>query len=97
MQSLDLHGVRHRDAEELVDSFIGRYFNILPIEIITGNSVDMQNILKEIINGLYYQLYSLYLDFHLHQLLCFLFGLYCLSFSFPQVDNTYCHYFLLQA
>ena len=54
MQSLDVHGVRHRDAEELVDSFIGRYYNILPIEIITGNSADMQKIVKIIVQS--YQL-----------------------------------------
>ena len=51
MQSLDLHGVKHRDAEELVDSFIGRYYNILPIEIITGNSADMQKIVKIIVQS----------------------------------------------
>ena len=51
MQSLDLHGVKHRDAEELVDSFIGKYYNILPIEIITGNSADMQKIVKIIVQS----------------------------------------------
>ena len=51
MKSLDLHGVKHRDVEELVDSFIGRYFHILPIEIITGNSADMQKMVKEIVKS----------------------------------------------
>ena len=51
MKSLDLHGIKHRDVEELVDSFIGRYFNMLPIEIITGNSADMQEIVRGIVQS----------------------------------------------
>ena len=51
MKSLDLHGVRHRDVQDLVDSFIGRYFHILPVEIITGNSADMQEIVKKIVQS----------------------------------------------
>ena len=51
MISLDLHGIKHRDVEELVDSFIGRYFNMLPIEIITGNSADMQEIVRGIVQS----------------------------------------------
>jgi len=51
MQSLDLHGIKHMDAEEMVDSFIGRHFDKLPIEIITGNSVDMQAIVKKIVDS----------------------------------------------
>ena len=56
MKSLDLHGVKHRDVEELVDSFIGRYFHVLPIEIITGNSADMQKMVKEIVKS--YKIFS---------------------------------------
>ena len=51
MKSLDLHGIKHRDVEDLVNSFIGRHFNMLPIEIITGNSVDMQNIVRNIVQS----------------------------------------------
>ena len=51
MISLDLHGIKHQDVEELVDSFIGRYFNMLPIEIITGNSADMQEIVRGIVQS----------------------------------------------
>ena len=51
MKSLDLHGIKHRDVEELVNSFIGTHFNILPIEIITGNSVYMQKIVREIVQS----------------------------------------------
>ena len=49
MKSLDLHGIKHRDVEDLVNAFIGRHFNMLPIEIITGNSVDMQEIVRKIV------------------------------------------------
>ena len=49
MISLDLHGIKHEDVEDLVDSFIGRYFNMLPLEIITGNSADMQEIVRRIV------------------------------------------------
>ena len=51
MKSLDLHGIKHRDVEDLVNAFIGRHFNMLPIEIITGNSVDMQNIVRNIVQS----------------------------------------------
>ena len=51
MKSLDLHGVTHSDAAELVDSFIGRYFHKLPVEIITGNSADMQKIVRKVISS----------------------------------------------
>ena len=49
MKSLDLHGVKHRDVKELVDSFIGKYLHLLPLKIVTGNSADMQRILKSIV------------------------------------------------
>ena len=46
---MDLHGITHSDAEDLVDSFIARYFDKLPIEIVTGNSIDMQKIVERIV------------------------------------------------
>ena len=51
MKSLDLHGIKHSDAEEMVDLFIGRYFNRLPVKIVTGNSIDMQCIVRKIIQS----------------------------------------------
>ncbi len=51
MKSLDLHGVKHKDAEEMIDLFIGRHFDKLPIEIITGNSVDMQGIVRKVVDS----------------------------------------------
>ena len=49
MKKLDLHQVSHENAPILVEDFIINNYRELPVEIITGNSVDMQNILKEII------------------------------------------------
>ena len=50
MEILDLHNIKHADAETLVDNFILKNFTSLPIEIITGNSVDMQKIVFNIVN-----------------------------------------------
>ena len=46
-KSLDLHGVNHDDAEILIDEFIIVNIEELPLEVITGNSVDMLGILKK--------------------------------------------------
>tara|TARA_Y100000590_G_scaffold317276_1_gene358904 strand:+ start:479 stop:700 length:222 start_codon:yes stop_codon:yes gene_type:complete len=54
MKILDLHNIKHTDAEILVDNFILKNFTSLPIEIITGNSVDMQKIVFDSVN--FYQL-----------------------------------------
>ena len=50
MEKLDLHNVSHENAVIIIDDFIIQNFLNLPVEIITGNSVDMQLILKKIIN-----------------------------------------------
>ena len=50
-KSLDLHGKTYQEAEILIDEFIIRNVEELPLEVITGNSVDMQNILKCIIEN----------------------------------------------
>ena len=49
MNKLDLHNVSHENASIIIDDFIISNFLNLPIEIITGNSVDMQSILRSII------------------------------------------------
>ena len=51
MNILDLHGVKHRDVANLVDIFIRKNQNNLPIEIITGNSLDMQSEVKKVIKN----------------------------------------------
>ena len=48
-KSLDLHGKTYEEAGVLIDEFILRNSECLPIEVITGNSVDMHAILKEIV------------------------------------------------
>ena len=50
MEKLDLHNVSHENASIIIDDFIIQNFLNLPVEIITGNSVDMQLILQKIIN-----------------------------------------------
>ena len=49
MKSLDLHGKSYEDAEQSALIFIENNIDNLPIEIITGNSVKMQNIIGEIL------------------------------------------------
>ena len=51
MKKLDLHGIKHRNASNMVDTFIRQNKNNLPVEIITGNSLDMQNIIKRIVTS----------------------------------------------
>ena len=48
MHKLDLNNVFHADAKILIDNFIIKYYENLPIEIITGNSIPMIDILKMI-------------------------------------------------
>jgi len=47
-KSLDLHGNTHEEAEVLIDEFIIKNINKLPLEIITGNSITMLKVLKKI-------------------------------------------------
>jgi DNA-nicking Smr family endonuclease len=41
---IDLHGLDHLDAQNVVEKFITDNFDHLPIKIITGKSPTMQNI-----------------------------------------------------
>ena len=47
MESLDLHGVRHEKADNLIRVFLN--FVHLPCEIITGNSPKMKKIVKKVV------------------------------------------------
>ena len=49
MRKLDLHGVKHRDVPSKVDTFIRQNKSNLPIEIVTGNSIDMQAAVKRVV------------------------------------------------
>ena len=42
MKKLDLHGKSYEESEELVSIFIENNIDDLPIQIITGNSVEMK-------------------------------------------------------
>ena len=46
MEKLDLHKISHENAKIIVEDFIISNYTKLPIEIITGNSLVMQNIVK---------------------------------------------------
>ena len=48
MNRLDLHGKSHQDSRKLVEVFIENNIDNLPVQIITGNSVDMQAIVKKV-------------------------------------------------
>ena len=50
LPTLDLHGIMHKEAELLVDVFIIDNKENLPVEIITGNSMRMKEIVKKIID-----------------------------------------------
>ena len=47
MQTLDLHGVRHHQVDEIVRVFLN--FIELPCQIITGNSPQMKQIVKNVV------------------------------------------------
>ena len=48
MKKLDLHGVRHSDVDRLVENFV--LLNNPPLEIITGNSDKMPELVKEFLD-----------------------------------------------
>ena len=50
MKKLDLHGVRHKDVDFLVEDFIYRYQGEFPLEIICGNSIKMINLVHNVTN-----------------------------------------------
>ena len=47
MKTLDLHGIRHHQVDEITRSFLN--FIDLPCQIITGNSTHMKAIVKNIV------------------------------------------------
>jgi DNA polymerase III delta subunit len=47
---LDLHGVKHQDADRLVENFILMNQNSMPLTIICGNSNKMIEIANQTIN-----------------------------------------------
>lgn len=49
METLDLHGIRHREAERLVENFI--LLQEMPVRIVTGNSPAMVSIVKDVLDN----------------------------------------------
>ena len=47
MQTLDLHGVTHQQADEKIRSFLN--FVNLPCQIVTGNSDAMKSIARKVV------------------------------------------------
>ena len=50
MNELDLHGIRHKDVERIVENFV--LLNETPLTIICGNSNRMQDIVQHKLNEL---------------------------------------------
>tara|TARA_R110000824_G_scaffold104480_4_gene248028 strand:+ start:5657 stop:5866 length:210 start_codon:yes stop_codon:yes gene_type:complete len=47
METLDLHGIRHEEAEYKVHKFI--YLTSLPCKIITGHSATMKELVRDVL------------------------------------------------
>ena len=47
-KTLDLHGVKHEDVDRLVENFV--LLNNPPMDIITGNSQKMQELVLDVLN-----------------------------------------------
>ena len=51
MKELDLHKISHDEAKIIIEEFIIKNYKKLPVQIITGNSITMQNILTSIVKN----------------------------------------------
>lgn len=47
METLDLHGVRHKDVDRAVENFV--LLEELPVRIITGNSFVMRSLVLQVL------------------------------------------------
>jgi len=47
--TLDLHGIRHENAEILIEDFILKSIDDLPIAIVTGHSDHYREVLKQLV------------------------------------------------
>tara|TARA_B100000427_G_scaffold323928_1_gene328153 strand:+ start:1773 stop:1988 length:216 start_codon:yes stop_codon:yes gene_type:complete len=56
MKTLDLHGVKHHKAENLVRLFLN--FAQLPCQIITGNSPEMKKIVRSVVEEFQWSCYE---------------------------------------
>jgi len=57
-QTLDLHGVRHKDVFKKVDKFIGEHLlkGTTSVAIITGHSLEMKKYVNRVLDD--YEMYS---------------------------------------
>ena len=46
--ALDLHGIRHRDVDLMVENHV--FLSRLPVTIITGHSEEMKNIVRQVLD-----------------------------------------------
>ena len=47
METLDLHGIKHQQVDEVTRSFLN--FIDLPCQVVTGNSEQMKTIVKNVV------------------------------------------------
>jgi hypothetical protein len=52
MRKLDLHGVRHREVDLLVENYIFEHQRDFPVEIICGNSSRMMSLVMRVLKRL---------------------------------------------
>tara|TARA_B100002052_G_scaffold90854_1_gene83627 strand:- start:1305 stop:1589 length:285 start_codon:yes stop_codon:yes gene_type:complete len=45
--SLDMHGIKHKDVKSVVDAFIFKNKENLPLQIITGKSIPMRDLVSK--------------------------------------------------
>jgi|TARA_R110000744_G_scaffold129192_2_gene236541 hypothetical protein len=57
-KKLDLHGIKHEDVDRIVENFV--LLNNPPLEIITGNSQEMSEMVRKILvkHNLYFEHWS---------------------------------------
>jgi len=48
METLDLHGLKHHEIDRIVENFV--LMNDLPLRIITGNSMTMHKMVREVLS-----------------------------------------------
>lgn len=60
---LDLHGIRHKDVPKIFDNFIFENYDKSELKIITGNSLEMKKIIKDLIREYNYKINAEYSGF----------------------------------
>lgn len=50
MNKLDLHGVKHQNVSRLMDAFLWENLDVYPLQIITGNSQEMKDVVISVLD-----------------------------------------------